>query len=651
MQKKKEKYLVIVESPTKAKTISGILGRNYEVASSMGHIVDLFSSKLSVDIEDNFKPQYRVILGKRKILEQIKKKAKNKNIIYLATDYDREGEAISWHLKEKLQDTSGKFLRIVFHEITEGAIKEAIAHPKGLDMNKVQAQIARRVLDRIVGYYLSPLLWRKITKGLSAGRVQSVALKFIVDREKEIKNFIPTTTYSIEAILKTPQGELAVKLDKFKGERAVFKSREEAHNCLKILEKENFTVEKVLISQTKRKPYPPYTTSLLQQDAFHHFKFSSKKTMFIAQKLYEGVSIEGKMTGLITYMRTDSFYINPKAKKEIISYIKNNFTERYLPDKEYKFKDKKSAQAAHEAIRPTFIHKNPASLKNYLETEDAKLYHLIYKRTLAAFMHEAVWENKKIIISSPLASFSLSGKRLIFDGFLKVWGKEEEEVILPDFKEKDKVIFAGFNITEHTTKPPPRYNDASLVKIMEEKGIGRPSTYAPTISTLLARGYVRRLKGSLQPTELGIKALELLEEYFSSIINEKFTAQLEEKLDEIEEGEKLWQEVLREFYPKFKQQVDIADGQLKKEVEYSDKKCPSCGALLVMKWSRKGKFLGCSAFPDCRYSRSLEPPVKCPQCKEGSLIRRKSRRGRYFYGCSKYPQCKYTTREVKNEEK
>jgi DNA topoisomerase-1 len=644
-----KKYLVIVESPTKARTIHAILGKSYEVTSSMGHIVDLASNKLSVDIEKGFEPHYRVIPGKEKVLAALKKSAKDKDAIYIATDPDREGEAIGWHIKDKLSKLADKFYRVIFHEITESAIEKAFARPGKIDAHKVDSQIARRVLDRIVGYHLSPLLWKKIVRGLSAGRVQSVALKFIVEREKEIKSFIPKTTYCVKATFTINGETFQASLEKYKNKTAVFETKEEALKCIEAVKKEHFLVKQVSKKEVRRKPPSPLTTSLLQQDAFNRLHFSSQRTMLLAQKLYEGAKIKEKSIGLITYMRTDSLHISPHAKSEIKDFITATFGAPYLAQKEYHYKEKKGAQLAHEAIRPTSVKREPVSLINFISPEEARLYELIWNRTVASGMHEAVFENTKVLIAAADAQFLAEGKRLVFEGFLKVLDRNEEEVILPQLKNGDCVQLFKCEITEHTTKPPARFNDASLVKLLEDKGIGRPSTYAPTIFTLLARNYVRRERGSFTPTDLGIKVAELLSKYFTDIMDEGFTALMEEKLDEVEEGKLQWKNILEEFYPSFKEKVEYATQNLKKEVEFANKKCPTCGSPMVVKWSRKGKFLSCASFPKCRYAESITTEVACPDCKEGKLIERRNKRGQFFYGCSRFPACRYTARSLPDE--
>jgi len=639
------KYLVIVESPTKAKTISGFLGKSYEVSSSMGHIVDLPPHSLGIKIEEGFIPTYRIIAGKKKIASLLKNRAKNKDVIYLATDPDREGEAISWHIKNILERGKLKFRRVVFHEITESAVKEAFDNAADIDINKVNAQKIRRILDRIVGYYLSPLLWKKVLRGLSAGRVQSIALKFIVEREKEIDKFVPVTRYELESLFRKGNSVFKGHLKKFNNKKAVFSDRESAHSVLEILKGGKFFVKEVIKREVKRKPPAPFTTSLLQQESFNKLRFSSKKTMLLAQKLYEGISIGGRMVGLITYMRTDSFRIADKARDEAKLFIKDKFGSSYVRGKDYKYKEKKSAQLAHEAIRPAQFHLTPDSVGEYLKPDELKLYELIWKRSLSVFMKEAVIENSRVLIEGRGALFSAEGRKVVFDGFLRVLGFDKDKT-LPSLSRLDEVELENIDVIEKTTRPPARFTDASLVKLMEEKGIGRPSTYAPTISTLIFRNYVHREKGYFVPSDLGVRVCELLVEYFSDIMNESFSARIEDKLDDVEEGKTDGKEILDEFYPIFKSKVDHASKLIKKHVEFVDKKCPKCGRPLMIKWSRRGRFLSCSGFPECRYAESITTGVKCPGCKEGELVERRNKRGQLFYGCSKFPKCHYTTRTL-----
>ncbi|MFO8053020.1 MAG: type I DNA topoisomerase [Candidatus Omnitrophota bacterium] len=639
------KYLIIVESPTKARTLSSFLGKDYEISSSKGHVVDLPSSKLAVDVKGDFQPLYTVLSGKKKIISELKKKAKDKEAIYLATDPDREGEAISWHIKEKLNKKDKKFYRIIFHEITKDAIKEALADPGQLDLKKVQAQMARRVLDRVVGYRLSPLLWKKIVRGLSAGRVQSVALRFIVEKEREIEKFVPEITYSLEANFSYKEAEFEAKLKKYQDRKGIFKAKQEADECKNQLVNQDFFIDDILKKKNKRKPRAPHITSSLQQEAFNKLRFSAQKTMVVAQQLYEGITLEGENIGLITYMRTDSFAVSQKAKDVVAEFIKTEFGKNYLSKKVYKRKKKKGAQLAHEAIRPTDVRRRPDEIGQYLTKDQFRLYQLIWRRFTASFMAEAVFENIKIKIKTEQALFLAEDKKLVFPGFLKLYPQDQKSH-LPGFTKGDKLRLKALEVKKHSTKPPARYNDASLIKILEEKGIGRPSTYAPTIFTLLRRNYARREKSYLCPTDLGIKVADFLIKHFKKIMDYGFTASMETKLDKVEEGKVVWSQILKNFYPDFQKQVEKVSKTIKKEVVYSDKNCPRCGGRLVVKWSRKGKFLSCENFPSCRYAESITTGIKCPDCNKGEILQRRNRRGQIFYGCTNFPECRYTIRNL-----
>ena len=647
------KYLVIVESPTKARTIHSILGKDYDVISSMGHLVDLPATKLSVDVDNDFKPAYRIIPGKEKIIKQIRSKAKGKEVIYLATDPDREGEAISWHIKENLnlKNKKVKIRRVVFHEITETALKEAFKKISRLNVDRVNAQIARRVLDRIVGYSLSPFLWKKIVRGLSAGRVQSVALKFIVEREKEITKFIPKTTYSLEASFRSQDQVFKAKLTKYKGKKIFFDNKEDALKCIEELKTKEFEVTAITSKESKRKPPSPHITSILQQDGFSRLHFSARKTMLIAQKLYEGIKIKEKSTGLITYMRTDSFHVSSKAKIEAKEFISRKFGSDYLSTKEYHYKKKKGAQLAHEAIRPTSIYREPKELAEYLGDDEAKLYDVVWRRFSASFMKEARYKNTKAVIRAGDYEFEANGRQILFEGYLKVYKENVEENPLPGLDKGQAVLAETIDALTHTTKPPPRYNDASLVKLLEEKGIGRPSTYAPIIYTLIIRSYIKREQRAFVPSELGHRVSDLLVDAFPKIMDESFTGLIEEDLDEVERGKLQWNKVLKDFYPSFKEKVDLAISTAKKEHIFSDKNCPKCKGRLVYKWSRRGRFLSCEHFPKCRYAESISSGVKCPDCKDGQLVERRNKRGQNFYGCSKFPDCRYTSRNLPKVEK
>ncbi|MBU1924585.1 MAG: type I DNA topoisomerase [Candidatus Omnitrophica bacterium] len=647
------KKLVIVESPTKAKTISKILAGEYTVYSSMGHIIDLPRRKIGVDVEQDFSPTYVVIPGKKKTLSQLKKEAKKSVEIYLATDHDREGEAISWHLKEQLQDKKGKqkFLRVIFHEITPGVIKEAFTHPIGIDQNKVNAQQARRVLDRIVGYFLSPLLWQKVAKGLSAGRVQSVALRLLVEREREIEGFKPEEYWKIEANLKKKVAESLVfsaELDKCEGKKIKIENEKNAQSILMELKKEKYAVSSVEKKERKRKPYPPFITSTLQQDAFNKLRFTARKTMIIAQQLYEGVELgEEGPVGVITYMRTDSVKIADSAINQIREFVNKVYGKQYLPSMPRIYKSKRSAQEAHEAIRPTLISRTPDDIKELLTPEQFKLYELIWKRAVASQMNEAKFLTNSIGIQAGRYLFIATGSVLLFDGFLKVYSISEEssDKQMPDLEKGEILDLVKLIPSQHFTRPPARYSEASLVKILEEKGIGRPSTYAPIIHTLVMRDYVRREKGYFMCTELGIKINDILVEYFPDIIDIQFTANMEEELDKVEEGRLDWVTVLKDFYTPFKKRLDFAKKNLKKEVIKTEEICQLCGSPMVIKWSRRGKFLSCSKFPECRFAKSISSGVKCPaDACGGELILRRSKRGAKFYGCSNYPKCTYVSR-------
>jgi len=643
-------YLVIVESPTKAKTISSILGKEYDVTSSMGHVIDLPANKISIDVDNGFEPIYQVISGKEKIIAQLKKKAKGKKAIYLATDSDREGEAISWHIKGQLDSKNKIFYRVIFHEITEEAIREAFKKRSHLDMCKVNAQIARRVLDRIVGYKLSPILWKRIVRGLSAGRVQSIALKFIVEREKEIMSFVSKTTFSLEAKFKLGPNIFKAKLTKCSDNKGIFENKSEAEECLERIKSQEFIVKDLTKKETKRKPPPPFITSSLQQDAFNRLRFSASKTMMMAQKLYEGAQILEKSVGLITYMRTDSFHISDKAKKEAKEFVKENFGDNYLSVHEYRHKQKKGAQLAHEAIRPTSTYRQLNQIKEFIIDDEARLYDLIWRRFVAGFMKEAVLESSKAKITSKDVEFEVKGLRVLFEGFLKVLSDGGDDNILPPLEKGQTVILEDLVVTEHTTKPPARYNDASLVKLLEEKGVGRPSTYAPIIYTLFRRNYARRERRAFRPTVLGIKVSDLLVNYFPKIMDANFTASLEEELDKVENGNADWRKVLEDFYPDFNKKVEETLLVVKKEVEYSDKFCSKCKGRMVIKWSRRGRFLSCENFPRCRYAESITTGVICPECKVGQLVERRNQRGQNFYGCSKFPECTYTNRLLPEDQ-
>lgn len=646
----KIKSLIIVESPTKAKTIGKFLGKDYKVIASGGHLFDLPKSTLGISIEDNFKPEYKIIFNKKKMLSEIKKEVKDKDIIYLATDPDREGEAISWHIMQNLEGKKKKFLRLIFHEVTKDAFKEAIAHPAKLNPDMVNAQTARRVLDRIVGYFLSPLLWKKVVRGLSAGRVQSVALRLIVEREKEIRAFRPEEYWQIEAELEKGKAKeksktFIAKLDKIQDKKSEIKNQKDADSIIKDLEKTEFIVSDIQAQEKKRNPYAPFITSTLQQDAFNKLRFSASKTMKIAQGLYEGIEIEGKGAfGLITYMRTDSPRVSDQALNSLRSFIEKTYGKEYLPETPNIYRAKKSAQEAHEAIRPTSLDLSLADLEKALDSDQFKLYELIYKRFIASQMKPAIYSTISVDIAAGKYLFKASSSKIQFKGFTAVYELEEDEEKnkLPALAKNEKLNLVKLSPSQHFTKPPARFSEGSLVKKLEEDGIGRPSTYAPIIQTLTFRQYVNRVKGYLEPTDLGIKVSDLLVDNFPKIMDVKFTAGMEEELDLIEEGKLDWVKLVSDFYGPFKETLDLAYKFVEKEVVETNEICPTCGKKLVVKWGRRGRFLSCADFPNCKFSKSITTGVKCPSegCG-GELVERRSRRG-VFYGCSNFPKCTYT---------
>ena len=650
-----KKSLVIVESPTKAKTISKILGEKFCVVSSMGHLIDLPQKELGVDIKEGFKPSYVVIAGRQKVLSLMKKESKDKDKIYVATDPDREGEAIGWQIKNNLFKKK-KVLRVIFHEITPAAVKNSFKNPRDFDLNMVEAQIGRRVLDRIVGYFLSPLLWKKIGRGLSAGRVQSVALKLVVERETQIQNFVPQEYWEIEAELNKVTSSFLAKLEKIEDKKAEINNKEQADGIAQDINGKQFAVSEIKNTSKLRNPDPPFITSTLQQDAFNKLSFNATKTMIVAQQLYEGIDIaEAGPEGLITYMRTDSTHVAAGAIKEVRSFILKKFGQKYLPKTPNVYKVRKFAQEAHEAIRPTLISRSPDVLKEYLKPEQYKLYELIYNRFIASQMTPAQYSTTSVNIKAEQYLFVASGSKLIFDGFMALMNNnnnsDKNTNVIPALEEGEILELMKLIPSQHFTKPPPRFSDSSLVKALEEEGIGRPSTYAPITQTLILRNYLRRIKGYFHPTELGVKVCEMLVEYFPRIMDITFTAQLEEELDEIEEGKLPRQQVLEEFYQPFKASLDFAKDNIKKEIVTTDETCDKCGKPMIIKWGRKGKFLSCSDYPACKNSKSITSGVKCPQAGcGGELIERRGRRG-FFYGCSSYPKCTFTSRSLPEEKK
>jgi DNA topoisomerase-1 len=650
--------LVIVESPTKAKTIGKILGEDFSVVSSMGHLIDLPKKKLGVDIEKDFTPEYVTIAGRQKILDALKKESKGKKTIFVATDPDREGEAIGWHIKNRLFKNK-KFLRVIFHEITPAAVSEAFKNPRDFDQNMIEAQASRRILDRIVGYFLSPLLWKKIARGLSAGRVQSVALRLIAERERQINNFISQEYWEIHAELGKATSTFSAKLEKIEDKKAEIKNKEEADRLVEDIKNKQFAVSEIKKTEKKRYPSAPFITSTLQQESFNKLRFNATKTMIIAQQLYEGIDIgQDNPAGLITYMRTDSTRVAPEAIKEVRGHIDKNFGKKYLPQTPNVYKVKKLAQEAHEAIRPTLISRSPENLKEFLSRDQYKLYELIYNRFVASQMTPAEYLVTSVDINAARYLFVASGSELIFDGFMAVYNKnnddeentKEKKNVIPPLEKGEILALIQLIPSQHFTKPPPRFSDGSLVKALEEDGIGRPSTYAPIIQTLILRDYIRRLKGYFYPTELGIKVCDLLVEYFPKIMDVNFTALMEEELDEVEEGRLNRLKVLQDFYAPFKTSLDFAQTHIKKEVIKTSEVCDKCGKPMIIKWGRKGKFLSCSDYPKCKNSKSITSGVKCPEpACGGELIERRSRRG-FFYGCSNYPKCKFTSRTLPQEK-
>ncbi len=651
MAKNKSKdTLVIVESPAKAKTISKFLGKGYRVEASMGHVIDLPKSKMGIDIDNNFEPQYITIRGKGKILNKLKKEVKNSGDVLLATDPDREGEAISWHLYRAL-DLDKENVRIEFNEITKTAIQKALKEARPINKNLVDAQQARRLLDRLVGYKLSPLLWTKVRKGLSAGRVQTVAVKIICEREREIENFVKEEYWTITVEFEHNGEVFTADLQRIDGKKLKISNEAEALKIVEDLKKSTFVVKKVKERDRKRNPLPPFTTSTLQQRASNVLNFSANQTMYIAQQLYEGIDIgEEGTVGLISYIRTDSTRISDEAAAGARNYIKNNFGEQYLPEKGRKYSRSKSAQDAHEAIRPTSVDRHPELIKKYLTPEQYKLYDLIWRRFVASQMSPAVYRILTVNIQAgEKYLFRATGSQIVFPGFLVVTNeKEREDVILPDIAEGDILAAGKYDPQQHFTQPPPRFTEASLVKTLEEEGIGRPSTYAPIISTIISRGYVEKEGKQLVPTKLGFIVVDLLSEYFPDVIDVEFTAQMEKRLDNIEEGNEDWKKVLADFYYPFAAKLEEAREKMERvelASETTEEKCEKCGRPMVIKYGRYGKFLACSGYPECKNTKPflIKTGVSCPECKEGELIQRKTRRGRIFYGCSKYPDCDFTS--------
>jgi len=648
--KKSKNTLVIVESPAKARTISKFLGKGYKVEASMGHVIDLPKSKIGIDIDNNFEPQYITIRGKGKILNKLKSELKNSDEVLLATDPDREGEAISWHLYRALK-LDKENVRIEFNEITKTAVQKALKEARPINKNLVDAQQARRLLDRLVGYKLSPLLWTKVRKGLSAGRVQTVAVKIICEREREIKSFVPEEYWTITVEFEKNGERFTAALLRINGKKVKISNEKDALKIVEELKNASFVVRKVKERDRRRNPLPPFTTSTLQQRAANTLNFPANKTMMIAQQLYEGIDIGAEGTvGLISYMRTDSTRVSEEAVNNARNYIRNEFGDKYVPEKARNYSRSRGSQDAHEAIRPTSVDRHPEKIKKYLSADQYKLYDLIWRRFVASQMSPAIYRVLTINIEAgEKYLFRAIGSQIVFPGFLQIYnGNEREDVLLPELVEGDSLPVKDYKPEQHFTQAPPRFTEASLVKTLEEEGIGRPSTYAPIISTIISRGYVERDGKQLVPTELGFIVVDLLSEYFPDVTDVEFTAQLEKRLDSIEEAEVDWKKVLADFYYPFADRLEEAREKMERvelASEVTDETCDKCGRPMVIKFGRYGKFLACSGYPECRNTKPflIKTGVKCPSCKDGDLIQRKTKRGRIFYGCTNYPECDFTS--------
>ena len=650
--------LVIVESPAKAKTIGKFLGRGYKVEASQGHVRDLPKSQIGVDVENGFEPKYITIRGRGEILNRIRKEARSASKIYLATDPDREGEAISWHLANVLGIDDKSPCRIEFHEVTSKAVKAAVKNPRTINMDLVNAQQARRVLDRLIGYKISPLLWRKVKKGLSAGRVQSVATKMICDREEEIDIFVPEEYWTITAAFSMGKAKVSARFTGFGGEKAELHSRDEADAVLEKCKDASFRVSQIKKGERRKFPAAPFTTSNLQQEASRKLGFTTQKTMQIAQQLYEGVEIAGEGSqGLVTYIRTDSTRIADEALEAVRAMIAENYTADYLPEKPNVYKTRSSAQDAHEAIRPTDIQRRPDAIKASLSRDQFRLYKLIYERFVSSQMTPALYDTLSVDIDADSgARFHFNGQKQRFAGFTAVYEEGQDDSAeetsvnnLPELEEGMAADLGELGADQHFTQPPPRYTEASLVRALEEKGIGRPSTYAPTISTIINRGYVSRENKRLMPTELGKIVNEMMCKNFPDIVDIAFTAGMEEQLDEVEAGKAEWHKLIADFYGPFERTLEEAEKNIEKvaiEDQISDVPCEKCGAMMVYKMSRYGRFLACPNFPECRFTMALPKNigVPCPKCG-AELLERISRKGRKFYGCEKYPECDFVSWE------
>lgn len=654
-----KKKLVIVESPAKAKAITRYLGKGYKVEASQGHVCDLPKSQLGVDPDHDFEMKYITIRGRGDILARIRKEARSAKEIYFATDPDREGEAISWHLYHVLGVDEDKACRIEFHEVTKKAVQNAVKHPRKLDMGRVDAQQARRALDRLVGYKISPLLWAKVKKGLSAGRVQSVATRMVVDREQEINDFIPEEFWDVNVTCTGKEGKRSFRLDSrlaaIDGAKVRLTSQEEAEAAAARIRKAKLSIQDVKRKEKKRMPAPPFTTSSLQQEASRKLSFTTSRTMQVVQQLYEGIDLAGEGTqGLVTYIRTDSVRISEEALQAVRAWIPEKFGPEYLPEEPMIYRGRKNAQDAHEAIRPTDVTRTPESVRESLSRDQYMLYRLIYHRFVASQMAPAVYETLTAEIGDGKVSLRYYGEHKTFSGFTFLYEEstddeqeQQKESTLPEIQQGMPMTAESIHPEQHFTQPPSRYTEASLVRALEEKGIGRPSTYAPTISTIISRGYVTREKKRIFPTELGSMVTGLMEEYFSDIVDTEFTAEMENRLDEVEEGLLNWKQVLREFYPGFETELKEAERQIEKiEIrdEVSDVPCDQCGAMMVYKMGRYGKFLACPNFPSCRNTKPILTYIDapCPKCGK-RLLEKVSRKNRKFYGCEGYPECDFVS--------
>lgn len=646
-------FLVIVESPAKAKTIERYLGKKYKVKASMGHIRDLPKSQMGVDIEKQFEPKYITIRGKGPVLKELKTAAKKAKKIYLAADPDREGEAIAWHLANSLNVDIESDCRVVFNEITKDAIKESFKHPRAINMDLVDSQQARRVLDRLVGYNISPLLWKKVKKGLSAGRVQSVAVRLIIEREQEIKEFVPEEYWSIEGSFIKGKNNFEASFYGVNGKKVELHSEDEVKKITSQLKDNKFTVDKVSKKERKRNPAVPFTTSSLQQEAARKLNFRAKKTMMLAQQLYEGIDLGKEGTvGLITYMRTDSTRISEVAQSEAYDYINSQYGKEYTREEKKQEKKNPKVQDAHEAVRPTSIGREPSKMKEYLSRDQFRLYKLVWERFIASQMAPAVMDTMSVDLSNGNVLFRANGSKIKFPGFMKVYVEgtddnvDEKDRQLPDLKEGDVVLNKDIDTKQHFTQPPPRYTEARLVRTLEELGIGRPSTFAPTLDTIQKRGYVALENKRFIPTELGEIVLELILEFFPEILNIEFTANMEQDLDNIEAGKVNWVKVIDDFYKTFEKRLEVAEQEMQ-TIEIKDEPagedCEECGHPMVFKMGRYGKFMACSNFPECRNTKAIvkDIGVKCPKCHEGNIIERKSKKRRIFYGCDRFPECDF----------